>query len=424
MSDVINPYQLLGVTTNSTLSDIKKAYYSLSLLCHPDKGGKKEDMLVVHNAYLYITKQIKQQVTDTENTYKNAENEFESFCKEQKEKPPTFYQIQLDNDEVLKKFNDQFDELQKTKSNYNFNNPFINDGYGHLMESSVISSDTYNNEEELFNEPLQNKFKQEVIIYNSPEYLPNTYGSYQQLDVDKVTDFSHQSDHLSMTDYKNAHSQPLDTQKILELTPKDTFERSLEKIMEERDIQEKVFVQNNSQTLANTLGFKSIKFNSCFTDKLHVKFNTTFTEYYAMLQKNTLYILLKNTDKTENKDNTDIEEDYDKYFNNISNYTNNIYLYSFIVSWKNNPDKISILDYHIINLKNTQFYDQKDNSNTNLTTNTDNTIKLIQKNSQIEIYFQPNDFNKYITWKQRILSVIPTNNILLKKCHKKNIITI
>ena len=27
MSDVINPYQLLGVTTNSTLSDIKKAYY-------------------------------------------------------------------------------------------------------------------------------------------------------------------------------------------------------------------------------------------------------------------------------------------------------------------------------------------------------------------------------------------------------------
>ena len=72
----------------------------------------------------------------------------------------------------------------------------------------------------------------------------------------------------------------------------------------------------------------------------------------------------------------------------------------------------------------TQFYDQKDNSNTNLTTNTDNTIKLIQKNSQIEIYFQPNDFNKYITWKQRILSVIPTNNILLKKCHKKNIITI
>ena len=54
----INPYNLLGVNTKSTINELKKAYYNLALMCHPDKGGDEKDMVVVSNAYRYIKEQL------------------------------------------------------------------------------------------------------------------------------------------------------------------------------------------------------------------------------------------------------------------------------------------------------------------------------------------------------------------------------
>ena len=57
--NLINPYQLLGVNPSMPdLKQLKKSYYQLALLCHPDKGGNKESMDIVHKSYLYIKKQF------------------------------------------------------------------------------------------------------------------------------------------------------------------------------------------------------------------------------------------------------------------------------------------------------------------------------------------------------------------------------
>ena len=55
---MINPYEMLGLTSESTINELTKSYYSMSLLCHPDKGGNTDDMIVIHNAYKYIKKQL------------------------------------------------------------------------------------------------------------------------------------------------------------------------------------------------------------------------------------------------------------------------------------------------------------------------------------------------------------------------------
>ena len=75
---MINPYDIMNLTSESTLKDLKKAYYDLALICHPDKGGQEEDMIVIHNAYKYI----KEQLENCENvgTYEELEDEFTSFC--------------------------------------------------------------------------------------------------------------------------------------------------------------------------------------------------------------------------------------------------------------------------------------------------------------------------------------------------------
>lgn len=56
--NIINPYQLFGVTENSQLEEVRKAYYSIALLCHPDKGGIPEHMKVLTVAYKWICDQI------------------------------------------------------------------------------------------------------------------------------------------------------------------------------------------------------------------------------------------------------------------------------------------------------------------------------------------------------------------------------
>lgn len=43
--------ELFGLTVNSTVADLRKRYYNLALLCHPDHGGSADDMHVVQTSY-------------------------------------------------------------------------------------------------------------------------------------------------------------------------------------------------------------------------------------------------------------------------------------------------------------------------------------------------------------------------------------
>jgi hypothetical protein len=55
---LLNPYEIFGLSYKATLEEVRKAYYSLALLTHPDKGGDTNDMQVVNAAYAWIKKGI------------------------------------------------------------------------------------------------------------------------------------------------------------------------------------------------------------------------------------------------------------------------------------------------------------------------------------------------------------------------------
>jgi len=155
-SRLINPFSLLGVSSKSTLTDLKKAYYQLSLMCHPDKGGDSADMIVISKAYQYVKQQL-DKVKDT--TYEELEDEFQEFCKNQEsESPPSFSSIYEETQDWLEEFNKEFNkehyknenqEFGKGILNDNFNayqiNPF-GDGYSDIMDKSEYSNlDTTSN---------------------------------------------------------------------------------------------------------------------------------------------------------------------------------------------------------------------------------------------------------------------------------------
>ena len=240
MSIVINPYHLFGLTTDSSLSDLKKSYYELSLICHPDRGGDKDQMVTVHNSYLYLKEQLSNHNhEDLSETYQNLELQFQEFCQQQNKELPEFCTIYEENNDFIQKFNSQFEQrhqhLEQDQSG-----PFQS-GYSTLMEPS---DNQINNIPEYplsdCDQHLKNQFKQQIIEYQEPKTLPDNYGNYFNFNISKIDDFSHQSDTLEMTDYLKAHSYPLDLSDI------KYKQISLKECIEERKQQEQGFLQNKN----------------------------------------------------------------------------------------------------------------------------------------------------------------------------------
>ena len=56
---IMNPYEILNVTPESTDQEIKKSYRKLAAKHHPDKGGNEEEFKKINEAYSQIENQQK-----------------------------------------------------------------------------------------------------------------------------------------------------------------------------------------------------------------------------------------------------------------------------------------------------------------------------------------------------------------------------
>ena len=199
---LINPYALLGIKPSCSISQLKKNYYHLSLLTHPDKGGSATDFHIVHLAYHYIKKQI-QDLKDV--SYEELEEEFLNFCANQENtKPPTFYGVYEETNDWLVDFNSKFEADKKEELEENFGETYqiFQRGYGDLMEKSEIGLEY----EELEKENLTQPFSQELVEYEEPSFLPDTI-TYFPIDNPEIDDYGDLSGNLKSADYKMTHSQ-------------------------------------------------------------------------------------------------------------------------------------------------------------------------------------------------------------------------
>jgi len=259
---LIDPYGLLGVDSRSSLGELKKNYYNLALLCHPDKGGNDKDMNVVSLAYNYVKYHL-ENVKET--SYEELEDEFADFCKGQEAlKPPTFGQIYEETNDWINEFNKKFEEGLNTSGEMRqfigddiYDNPYLKEndpmsgGYGEYLEVSDNTEPIYaqatdndvaqslpeneydlakggDEDDHIYEEvspPLpedgiymdvytpdetqkvKNEFTREIMEYKEPEYLPDTITSFP-LDGKEILDYSGNMDNLRMNDYRMAFCPP------------------------------------------------------------------------------------------------------------------------------------------------------------------------------------------------------------------------
>ena len=191
---VLNPYDLLGVTVNATVQEVRKRYYALACLCHPDRGGTNEQMQILHNAYEYVVRQVALNRTVT---FEELEKDFEEFCEAQKLEIPPFYDIHAEAFN-LPKFNEVFAQADPNK----VDGAFERGGYA-----------TCPSEVTLDYQPTESRvvqsFETELIVYKDPLPLLMPVSMVRDLGYAELDDFTCAVGNLVASDYKAALSPPI-----------------------------------------------------------------------------------------------------------------------------------------------------------------------------------------------------------------------
>lgn len=215
--NLINPFGLLGVTSNSTFSELKRNYYNMALMCHPDKGGSNDDMHIVQMAYNYCKEQLQSQES-RQTTYEQLEMEFADFCQEQEEKPPpSFSSIYEETNEWITDFNKTFENMNMDNNSASYSSQIMGDpfssGYGDLMDTNNDNNQSLELLQPLEYEPVetnkpQQEFSKEIVEYKEPQYLPDTINHFP-LNTTQIDDFSGTTPNnsLIMTDYYKSYGK-------------------------------------------------------------------------------------------------------------------------------------------------------------------------------------------------------------------------
>jgi hypothetical protein len=202
----INPYDLFNLDEKCTAQELRKEYYNMCLMCHPDKGGSEKDMSMVTSAYNFI----KQYTNDgnVNESYEDVENAFAKFNETNPiEKIPSFEEIFTEATKFNDKFNKEFvekheqdklsslgyDKIMVKSSLQNHDN--IDIKYNELLglekldkyDAENVTTDKLETLDEIHvvTDEYKNKFNRENQLYlNNPDNLrsndlPNDDGIYK-----------------------------------------------------------------------------------------------------------------------------------------------------------------------------------------------------------------------------------------------------
>ena len=149
-------YEFFGLTKDKVdLNDLKKSYYNLALLIHPDKSSNINrelaniEMKSINEMYIRLKKDVDLRnksseyikSKDLKNIHKKEVEELDTFNKEM----PSFYDIFVETHDNIRKFNDEFEKKRKElDDDTEFLTDFQNNNEGYkLLESEYAKSNNF-----------------------------------------------------------------------------------------------------------------------------------------------------------------------------------------------------------------------------------------------------------------------------------------
>lgn len=234
---MLNPYELLGVTIDTPKDDIKKIYYQLSLLAHPDKGGSNDDMITLKKAYDFVMREINN-INNTV-TVEDLEKNFKDFCSTQENKVPLFQDIYAEAFDIIK-FNNYFNGNSELLAGS------IEGGYGSMMEQST------NNLEYKDIETGKVQYEFTGITEYKPPQETQVFQNLLDFSIKgPIDDYTLDTGGLHMSDYKAAFTNTIGINNT-------NTDKTLEELIEERSKIEFPQPINTKEESSNTKTFEEL----------------------------------------------------------------------------------------------------------------------------------------------------------------------
>lgn len=258
---MIQPFEFLGVTVKSTITEIRQAYYRMALIVHPDRGGSTHDMHILQRCYEWIMQQMQLQ---KDISYEDIEKDFKTFLQTQcySEDIPSLSEISIESHGMsiasIRSFYDSMGNTDESQflwflheikrelliQSYvsinarNFDVPtFLKNVYEHMKSSykKIYHSSVPGGYTHIMKEDTSFG-KKELISYEDKQtYLPDK-GAPLQL-PEQMDDYSLYINPLFMQDYQQAFMEI--PHELYKVEDKETsIEEALECLRTERAIQE------------------------------------------------------------------------------------------------------------------------------------------------------------------------------------------
>lgn len=217
LKSIVQPFELLGVTINSSLQDVRKSYYQLALVCHPDKGGDPQDMQILHDAYVWVTHQLCL-ANENEKTYEQAQKEFDDFVATNfSSNIPSFTDVVLETHDI------DASSLQEWFAKYSSNN----DHYTWFRQILIrdLQIETFRKDEIHIEDVLHNALNKTNACFDqhmTPASVPHGYGSFIVPHEDKEIPKGKQFAKHDLIIYQE--QQPFDTNQVTYINMPNSME--------------------------------------------------------------------------------------------------------------------------------------------------------------------------------------------------------
>ena len=204
----IDPYKLYGFTKNTKIdvNDLKSKYHNFAMQTHPDKnGGSNKNFNIIQSAYKKIMEDLKLKQEDKQ--YRELKNNSLEFI-----------QKQVDSNIQNTKFNkDNFDINKFNKIYKEYKIEDVSDtGYKDWIDENPYDTEDIkpnvklNSSNANFNKIFDKSVKinnNQIQEYRDPRALfMNNKNTCSELGVDKITNFTGETNSIKYTDYKEAHT--------------------------------------------------------------------------------------------------------------------------------------------------------------------------------------------------------------------------
>jgi curved DNA-binding protein CbpA len=188
----MSAYSILGLSENCSWKDVRKNYKQMIVKVHPDKmNGSVVYFDLVQRAY-----------EELKATHINAKE----YSNLPKDKVQYTTQSDIVSPQKMKKFtNKKFNKFFEENKILDNNNPFLLNGYGQYMSSSL----NYTEDIDIAKNKKIYQPSQKLVVYKEPESLNssnNVFGNCSTLGVNEIKDFSGGGG----TDIMKAYSEPLE----------------------------------------------------------------------------------------------------------------------------------------------------------------------------------------------------------------------